>query len=286
MCRKRRDGIRLKHCDPILRMTSYIMPHRYDAQVFCKNKINCENIDKFIREEGEKGNKFTYMHIVIAGLVRMYAERPKMNRFVINRKIYARKGISICFAIKKKLKEDAPETTIKLNFTGKESIYEVKKIIDDAIKENSEINDSNDTDKVAKKLLKLPNWFLKFVMKVILFLDNRGMLPRKLINVSPFHTTCFLTNMKSIGTDYVYHHIYDFGTTSQFLSMGKEHIEPVVDENDNITKRKILKMGMVIDERICDGFYYAKGIKIGTRYIQNPELLKEPLENIVEDDEI
>ena len=99
-------------------------------------------------------------------------------------------------------------------------------------------------------------------------------------------TAYHLTNMKSLGTDYVYHHIYDFGTTGQFLSIGKERLEPVVDEYDNITKRKILRMGMVIDERICDGFYYSKGIKIGTRYIENPELLKTSLESIVEDNEI
>ena len=285
MCR-RKDGKKLKHCDPILNMTTYIMPHRYDAQVFCKNKIKCEKIDEFIKEEGLKGNKFNYMHIIIASLVRMYAERPKMNRFVMNRKVYARKGISICFAIKKTLKEDAPETTLKIEFTGKESIYEVKEKIDKAIEENSKVSDKNDTDKMAKRLLKLPNWFLKFVMRFLIFLDNHGMLGKKLLAVSPFHTTCFLTNMKSLGAEYVYHHIYDFGTTSQFLSMGKTHLEPVVDEYDNISISKILKMGMVIDERICDGFYYSKGIKIGTKYIENPYLLTEPLEKIVEDDEI
>lgn len=284
MC-KRRDGIKLKHCDPILRMTSYIMPYRYDAQVFNKAVLKCENIDKFIREESEKGNKFKYMHIVIAGLVRMYALRPKMNRFIINRKIYARKGISICFALKKTLKENAPETTLKLEFTGKESIYEVKEIVDKAIAENCKIEDSNDTDKLANNLLKLPNWFLKFVMKFVRFLDNHGMLPKGLLKASPFHTTCFLTNMKSLGTDYVYHHLYDFGTTGQFISMGKEHLESVI-ENDEITKRKIMKLGMVVDERICDGLYYAHGIKYGTKFIQNPELLKESLDEIVVDDEI
>lgn len=285
MC-KRIDGKRIKHGDPILRMTSYIMPHRYDAQVFCKNKIKCEKIDEFIREEGEKGIKFNYMHIVIAGLVRMYAERPKMNRFVMNRKVYARKNISICFAIKKTLREDAPETTLKIEFTGKESIYEVKEKIDKVIADNCKVEDSNNTDAMANKLLKLPNWFLKFVMGFLVFLDNHGMLPKKLINLSPFHASCFLTNMKSLGTDYVYHHIYEFGTVSQFISMGKEHIEPVVDEYDNVVNKKILKMGMVIDERVCDGFYYSKGIKIGTRYIENPQMLREPLENIVEDKDI
>lgn len=285
MCKKRKDGIKLKHCDPTLRMTSYIMPYRYDAQVFCKNNVKCEKIDEFIRKEGEKGIKFNYMHIVIAGLVRMLANRPKMNRFIINRKVYARKGISICFTVKKTLKENAPETVLKLEFTGQESIYEVKEIIDKAIDENKKIEDSNDTDKLANNLLRLPNWFLKFVMKFIRWMDNHGLLPKSLIKASPFHCSLFLTNMKSIATGYVYHHLYDFGTVGQFLSMGKESLEAVV-ENGEIVKRKIMKMGMVVDERICDGLYYAHGIKMGTRFIENPELLTERMEEIVKDDEI
>ncbi len=286
MCKKRSDGVRLKHCDPILRMTSYIMPHRYDAQVFSKVSIRCQNIDNFIAEENKKGNRFTYMHIVIAGLVRMYAMRPKLNRFIINRKIYARNNISVCFAMKKALKEDAPETTIKLEFTGLENIYEVKEKIDEAIRENSKIEDSNDTDKAAKRLLSLPNWLLKTAMCFIRWMDNHALLPKKLIKVSPFHTTCFVTNMKSLGTDYVYHHLYDFGTTGQFAGMGKEHIQPVVDDDGNVKTQKIMKIGMAIDERLCDGFYYAKAIKYCTRFIENPNLLYDRLDEIVKDNEI
>ncbi len=286
MCKKRSDGVKVKHCDPILRMTSYIMPHRYDAQVFSKDKIDCENIDKFIREEGEKGQKFSYMHIVIAGLVRMYAMRPKLNRFIMNRKIFARNNISICFAMKKVLKEDAPETTIKLEFTGKENIYEIRDMVEKAIEENRQVSESNDTDKTAKRLLRLPNWLLKAAMRFLTWMDNHGLLPKKLIKVSPFHTTCFVSNMKSLRTDYIYHHLYEFGTLGQFVGMGKEHIEPVVDGDGNITTKKIMKLGMVIDERLCDGFYYAKAIKYGTKFIENPELLRENLDEIIKDDEI
>ncbi|MGN1208052.1 MAG: 2-oxo acid dehydrogenase subunit E2 [Christensenellales bacterium] len=286
MCKKRSDGVKIKHCDPILRMTSYIMPHRYDAQVFSKDKIKCEGIDRFIREEAEKGEKFSYMHVVIAGLVRMYALRPKLNRFVMNRKIFARNNISICFAMKKQLTEDAPETTIKLEFSGKENIYEIRDAIEKAIEENKHVSESNDTDKAAKALLKLPNWLLKTAMRFISWMDKHGLLPKKLIKVSPFHTTCFLSNMKSLRTDYIYHHLYDFGTTGQFIGMGKDHVEPVVDDDGLVTTQKVMKLGLVIDERLCDGFYYAKAIKYGTKFIENPELLRESLEEIVVDDEI
>lgn len=282
MC-KRKDGTKLKDVDPILRMTSYIMPYRYDAQVFSKTEVNCEKIDQFIREEREKDSRFTYMHIVIAGLVRMYAERPKMNRFIINRKVYSRNGITLAFTVKKTLKEDAPETTLKLEFKGTENIYEIRDMIDNAIKENFNVEDQNNTDKLAQKLLSLPNFFLKFVMKFVRFLDNHGMLPQKLINASPFHVSCFLTNMKSISTSYVYHHIYDFGTVGQFISMGKETKNAIIDENDEVKVAKMMPLGLVIDERICDGLYYAHAIKTGVKYIENPYLMKENLENIVED---
>lgn len=47
------------------------------------------------------------------------------------------------------------------------------------------------------------------------------MLPRKLIDLSPFHTSLFITNLASINTSFIYHHCYEFGTTSVFLCMGK-----------------------------------------------------------------
>ena len=112
------------------------------------------------------------------------------------------------------------------------------------------------------------------------------MLPNKLLEVSPFHTSVFLTNMKSIGTGYLFHHIYNFGTTGIFVAMGKEKMEPVVNTNNEIVPAKIMKLGLVIDERICDGFYYAKTLKLTTKYLQDPTLLETRLEVVEKDPDL
>ena len=166
-----------------------------------------------------------------------------------------------------------------MRFTGEENIFEIKKKIDDEILANKGTDKENDTDDLAKILNKMPNGLLKFAVNLLKYMDRHGCLPKSIIDVSPFHTSCFLTNMKSISTDYVYHHIYDFGTTGLFVGLGKEHFCPVVNqETGNIETGKVIKIGTVIDERICDGFYYAKSIKLIRKYLQNPKLLEENFE--------
>ena len=129
----------------------------------------------------------------------------------------------------------------------------------------------------------MPNWLIKLGVGFLKRLDKHGMLPKSLIKVSPFHTSCFVTNLKSIKTDYIYHHLYDFGTTGLFISMGKEQLEPVVDENGDITVGKIMKMGIVTDERICDGFYYASSFRKFKDIMENPYDLLEQLPEIEKD---
>ena len=277
MFKHRSDGYFAKSADPILGMTSHIMQHRYDAMVQFLFVERCDAMDEYIRKKAEQGIRINYMHILIASLVRLYAEKPKINRFVMNGRVFQRKGIYICFAIKKQLNENAPEDTIKMKFTGEETLLQIKDKIDSEIYQNRRA--SNDTEKTAKLLKKIPNGLTKFVVNFCKFLDIHGALPKKLINVSPFHTGCWVTNMKSISTDYVYHHLYDFGTSSMFVGLGKEHMEPVFnEETEAIEVAKVIKLGLVIDERICDGFYYAKSVKLVRKFLQNPSLLDEPFE--------
>lgn len=286
MFKHRSDGIFEESADPILGMTSHIMQHRYDAMVQFLLVTRCEELDAYIKKVwDEKRVHFSYMEVLIAAIVRMYAEKPMLNRFVMNGRVFRRDGIYVSFTVKKQLKEDAPETTVKMRFSGEEDIFTIKKMIDEQILANKG-NTSNDTDKTAKLLKKIPNWLLKLAVKLLMWMDRHNCLPKKLIEVSPFHTGCFLTNMKSISTDYVYHHLYDFGTTSIFVGLGKEHFEAVVnEETKQIEVGKVLRLGLVIDERICDGFYYAKSIKVAKKYLQNPELLEQPYK-IPEEDKI
>ena len=272
----RPDGKRLKGIDPIQKIVPHIMNHRYDAQNMNHYDCRCEPIDDFIKEEQEKGVSFRYMHIMMAGLVRIIATYPRLNRFVINGRIFKRNSINISFVVKKGLSATASDSLIKLEFTGHESIYEVMEKIDKAVLENAHLDANNGTDKLARVLTFTPNCVIKLLVGTIKLLDKHGMLPKFIIDLSPFHTSAFITNLKSIKGPSVFHHLYDFGTTGIFFSMGKESLEPVV-EKGQIVVGKVMPVDIVLDERFCDGFYFVNALNVLKKMYANPSCLRERL---------
>lgn len=146
--------------------------------------------------------------------------------------------------------------------------------MENTIKQNKDTATSNNTDNMAGALSKTPTIFVKFAVNLFRFLDKHGLLPRFIINASPFHTSAFLTNVGSLGIDTIYHHLYNFGTTSMFFAMGKKK-KSYIYEDDEIKKEKCITIAFVGDERICDGYYYASSFRSFIRYLNHPELLEE-----------
>lgn len=270
----RSDGRKLKNIGPFFRVIPHVMKTRSDSHVYYMQDIPLTTLDEYIAKKEKEGIKISYMNIIYAALVRLLAERPRLNRFVMNGRTYARKGIYISLAIKKEMTDDTEETTIKLPFTGTENIFEIKEKLNNTIARNKDLSNQNSTDKLAKFLWLVPNWLMKFIVNTLMFLDKHGMMPKSIISASPFHTSAFLTNVGSLGIDAIYHHIYDFGTTGIFLAMGKKK-KSYICEDDNIVEEKAISLAWVADERICDGFYYANAIKSFNRYLKKPELLEE-----------
>jgi len=282
----RADGKRIKSIDPMMKLVPYIMKERNDAMVMTRYDINCKGMDEYIFKQRKENNlRFTYMHLLIAGMVRTFALRPKLNRFISNGRVYKRNNIQISFTVKKALSDEGEETNIKLTFTGKENIFEIKDMMDKEISANTKVTSFNDTDALTKFLTIVPAFLIKFFVWFLLGLDKFGLWPKKLIEVSPFHTSMYITNMKSIKMNYVYHHIYNVGTTSIFIAMGKEKYQPVVlDADENLLgAAKIMEAGIVIDERIADGLYYGNSMREFMKIISDPSVLETGLESIVED---
>ena len=278
----RPDGKKVKDIDPIQRIIPHIMPTRNDAQNMTEYDCPCEPLDAFIIEQSDKGVEYTYMHLIIAAMVRVYARFPRLNRFVINGRIFQHNEIQVSFVVKKDLSPDAPDALVKLNFTGMETLQEVQQKIDEAIEANNNIEANNGTDKLARLITMTPNFLIKLTVGLIKLLDKHGMLPKAIIDVSPFHTTAFITNMKSIKGPSIYHHLYDFGNTGMFFSMGKEAMVPVAKGTEIVTGKR-LPFKIVSDERFCDGFYFSSALRVLRKYYAHPEVLKEPLEQLAED---
>lgn len=281
----RPDGKKVRDIDPIQRIMPHIMRHRHDSQNMTQYDCPCEPIDEFIKAEAEKGERYTYMHVLIASLVRLIALFPRTNRFIMNGRIYKRNSIQISFVVKKGLSAEAPDTTVKLDFTGHESILQVRDMIDEAIAKNSNMDANNGTDKLARLITFTPNIVIGALVGLIKLLDKHGLLPKAVINVSPFHTTCFVTNLKSIKGPSIYHHLYDFGNTGMFFSMGKESMVPVV-KGKEIVIGKRLPLWIVTDERFCDGFYFVSALKQLRILLADPSRMAEPLENLTEDTKV
>lgn len=281
---RRKDGKRVKNMNIIDKAEPFFMPMRIDAVNYAHIKVNCENLDEFIKSEREKGNSISYMHIVITAIVRIMYLRERMNRFIMNGIIYQRNGIFISMDVKKSLSDDGELLTLKFPFKGTENLYEVQEIVNNEIAKNLDKNaEEHATTKNAENLTRLPAWLLRIAMSIVRFCDRHGMLTGLLMKASPFHTSCFLTNLKSIKLNYIYHHLYNFGTTSVFMSMGKEQMEPIVLKDGSLSVGKIMNLGFSLDERVADGLYMGKTLRLFESYLQNPE---ELLENVPEKEDI
>jgi DNA-binding HxlR family transcriptional regulator len=273
---RRSDGYLIKDLNPFVKIIPYVMEKRSDAQNFSKQIFPAESIDKYILEKKQAGYNFSYMHVFIAAYVRVIAERPQLNRFVINNQLYQRNKIYVSMAVKRSFRDDGEETTVKFEFTGRENIFEIAEIIDENIAKALAGDGDNDTDKLAEVVMSMPGFVKKILVRTLKALDKYNMLPKSIIDASPFHTTMFFTYLKSIDTQYIYHHLYDFGTTGLFAALGKTVKLPLV-ENDQVVVKKCCQIGYTMDERICDGVYYARSFKLFEKYISNPKLLETEL---------
>ena len=274
---KRSDGRRIKNLDPIFKIMPTVMKERNDSQVLFKQDINLQPLEDYINKKAEEGIRLSYMNIIYAAIVRIIGQRPKLNRFIMSGDVYARDSIFVSLMIKKDMSDESPETVTKIEYTGNETIFEIRDKLEKVIAENKEMSASNDTDKLVGLLSKIPSGIVKFAVNMLMWMDKRGIMPKAVIKASPFHTSVFLTNVGSLGIDSIYHHIYNFGTTSLFFAMGKKK-KSYVYEDDEIRQEKCITIAFVGDERICDGYYYASSFKQLQKILKHPEVLEEPIE--------
>lgn len=282
----RYDGRRVRHSDPTNMIIPFIMRERNDAEVFFDAEVNMSRIDELIREKRKNGEEARTLDYIIAIIVRTISQYPRMNRFIAGRRCFARDNILISMVIKRELNTHTPETAVKFEFDPKSTVSDISKKIDETIEKTKQKDDVNSTDKLMKTLNVLPRCLFSLAIWFMRFTDFYGVLPKAVHNASPFHTSVFITNMGSIGAEPIYHHIYNFGSTSLFIAMGNKRKQRVIGKDGKIQERKVMKLRFVADERIADGYYLAVALKYFSNLFEHPELLEAPPENVVEDDQI
>ena len=278
----RRDGRRLRTLQPMSYVMPYIMKVRADSQNHFEDVIDITNIEHYLDKKRREGyTDMTLLHVLLAGYIRVVAERPGLNRFISGQKIFARNKLECVMTIKKELSLESPDTCIKVEFDPRDNIYNVyKKFQKTAL---AAVNETTDFDNTAKTLIKLPGLVLRGAVGLLHFLDYIGRLPKALLNVSPFHGSMIITSMGSLGIPAIYHHLYDFGNLPIFISYGSIFSADAIKRDGTRERHHFVTLKVVTDERICDGYYYASAFKRLKRYLQHPEVLDETLESVVED---
>ena len=278
----RKDGKRLKHADPMYTVAAHIMDKRCDSMNMITLDIPLEPMQNYLKEKRKQGIALSHMAIVLAAFVQTVAEYPELNRFVVNKKLYARNEIAVGMVVLKAGQIDG--TMSKMYFSPDNTIFEVNDIINKYVDENRNTPENNGTEKLIKILLSIPG-LLRLGVNAFKFLDKHGLLPKSIIDASPFHNTLVISNLASIRTNHIYHHVYDFGTTSEVITMGNTR-EVAMRKGGEIVYERCMPLGVVMDERICSGYHFAIAFRRMKQYLSNPELLEKRPETIKVDDSI
>jgi len=269
----RNDGKRVKNADPMYTIVPYIMNKRYDSMNMINLDIPVDPIKDYIKEKRSQGVYVSHLSVIIASYLRAMAHFPLLNRFIVNCKIYARKDIDCAMVVLKDEDGEMEGTMSKIRLEEEDTILTVNDKLTKYIDKNREAKNKNSTDRMIKKLLAFPG-LARFGVGLFKFMDKHGLLPAKVIDASPFHTSFTITNLASLRTNYIYHHIYEFGTTSVFIAMGNTREVPFRTKN-GVEFRTCIPLGVVMDERICSGHYYAEAFKCMKKYLDNPRLLEK-----------
>lgn len=249
----------------------YLMNKRTEAEVYQNIKLDVTELKEWVDKNNEKLDfKLTYFHAFAAVLAKTIYNRPLLNRFIQGRKLYERKDLTISFVAKDKMSDDAEEKLIVLKINPKENALELgRRMAIDIFKTRKE--GTNDMDIALKTLASLPRCLLMIVEKIIKILDFYDLLPKSFTKGDSNYSTLLLSNLGSIKCDSCYHHLNNYGTNSIMITIG------TIKKEKN---RYIVDLGATLDERIADGFYFAKSIKLAQEMISNPTCLEEELSSI------
>lgn len=277
------DGRLVRTAQVMEQVTAYFMPDRTGANNLFSESAEITELERYIRQKRREGlTGFSITHAVLAAYVRTVAQYPALNRFIAGQRIYSRgEDIAVCMTVKKEMTPQAPDSLIKVHLHPGDTAADVYHKFNAKVQEAK--NEMETTaDAAVAGFMAIPRLVLKFAIWLLKCLDYFALVPEFLLEISPFHGSVYFTNVGSLGIKPVHHHLYDFGTVPAFCAFGRKRRAEEIQDGQ-IVERKYLDMTFNLDERICDGFYYASVIKYFLRLLAHPEVLDKQPERIVQD---
>lgn len=287
----RKDAKLVGNLDSMHIIVPLLYPGRCDNEAYISERIDLTSINNYLKEKNEKLTtaasdgedvfKFTIFHLIVTAVMKTIMLRPKMNYFIQNKRIYERNEVTSSFVVKKKFSDDGAEALAVVH--GEK--WDTVNTIHDKIKRQvySSRSDKKDGSTEAMDIVtKLPFFLVRFVAWLARRLDVHGKVPASVISSDPYYTSVVLSNLGSIKLKSGYHHLTNWGTNSLFVIVGEKKLRPFFEKDGSFEMRDSLDIGITIDERLADGYYYSKSIKLLKTLLENPQLLELPLDETVE----
>ncbi len=280
----RREGRQLRSLDPSTNLGPYIMRRRSDACDSYSDNIEISALEQWLmdkRTEGSSAMNFT--HLMVAAYVRTVSMRPGINRFVAGRRIFARSDIQVVLRIRKGVGSDSAWTAVKVSFSPTDTIYDVYNRINEAVDDVQAGTGESDYDRLSASMTRLSRFFLRPYLMCLRIMDYFDILPRRILEASPYHASLSVLDLGSLGVQSVEHHIYDFGNLPLFLSYGAKRHVYELDKDGEVQDRHMVDLRFTVDERIAGASYLVEALKCMKYFLKNPELLEQPPETVADD---
>ena len=273
--RDRKDGIRVR-ISGFDKFLYLLKPRRSEAEVYISKKIDVSDLVKYMEKKKKDNEEITYFHLFSTAVAKLVYNKPYLNRFIMGSNKYERNEVTLSFVAKTKFEDDAKELLKVIKIEDDDNVDTISKKIFGSVRKIRS-NEISHTDDFVNSLGKLPGMVMSIIVWFVKKLDRFDLLPKSLTENSIYHSSVLISNLGSIHCDGIYHNLTNFGTNSILLTIGEIKEEACVIDG-KIDKRYICDFGITLDERIADGFYFAKSLKLVNYICAHPELLDQPLE--------
>ena len=281
--KNRRDGNLVKNIDGMHVLMPYLKPKRCDSDVYINQKLDVTELVKYV-EKKKKENpdiRLTYFHVFVTAIAKVLYNRPLLNRFVVNKRYYDRNNVSISFVAKGEFTDESKEFMSTIEIKENDNLETIRnKVLNKVNKTRT--NKNNSTDKAVDIVGKLPKFIRDIAMSVFLYMDRHDLLPNSLCEDNIYYSSVIVSNLGSIDCGAIYHNLTDFGTNSILATIGDIHKEQIITKDGKTEIRDICEFGINLDERIADGFYFVKSVKLLQEIFNNPELLEKNASDKIE----
>ncbi len=280
---------RVKDITGMAQISIDLKPNRSVSDVFINQKMDLTELVKYIEKKKKNDESVTYFHAFLTAIGKVIYNRPKLNYFVANRHIWEHDKIVISFVAKVSFDDHSEEMMVMIPIDKNDNIYtigdKVKKKVDSFREKRTENPDKKGANSAIDILGKMPNFVRVPLVGFLKWTDKKGLLPASLAEDNLYYSSMIVSNLGSIGCGAIFHNITDFGNSSSLLTMGEIRDEEVICDGKKQI-RKLCEWGMNFDERIADGYYFAKSADLLQYLLSHPEELEKSASEKISLDEI